>query len=170
MTKTPDRSEAAPTYFTYIDKVPAGDIRDILGAQLDETLAFFSGISEERSRHRYAPDKWSIRQVLNHLSDTERVFLYRALWFARGFTDPLPSFDEKISAAAARADEVPLARHLEEFRAVRSSTVAFFRSLPDDAWTRSGIASGKPITVNALAYVAAGHVAHHTGILRERYL
>jgi hypothetical protein len=170
MTRKPDQTEAAPYYFTYIDKVPAGDIRGILESQLDETAALFSGISEEKSRHRYAPDKWSIREVLNHLNDNERVFLYRALWFARGFADPLPSFDEKVSAAAAGADEIPLRSHLEEFRAIRSSTVAFFRSLPEVAWSRRGVAGGKPVTVNALAYIAAGHVGHHAGILKERYL
>ncbi len=170
MTRPPEKSEAAPYYFTYIDKVPKGDIRDVLEKQLGEAIALFSGISEERSRHRYAPDKWSIRQVLNHVSDAERVFLYRALWFARGFPDPLPSFDEKISAGGARADDIPWARHIEEFRSLRSSSVAFFRNLPDEAWTRKGIASGNSFTVNALAYVVAGHLAHHVGILRERYL
>lgn len=166
----PEPGEAAPYYFNYISKVQGDDIVGVLQRQLDETLALLSGISEEKSLHRYAPEKWSIRQVINHLNDTERVFLYRALWFARGFDSPLPSFDEKISAAAARADEFSWASHVEDFQGSRLSTVAFFRNLPAEAWARSGMASGMPFTVNALAYIIAGHLAHHMAIVRERYL
>lgn len=166
----PDRNEAAPYYFNYIDRIASDDILGVLASQLDETLGFLTGISEEKSLHRYAPDKWSIRQVLNHVSDTERVFLFRAFWFGRGFDTPLPSFEEKISAEAARADEISWARHLEELRAIRLSTLELFRNLPAEAWTRRGIASGNPFTVRALAYLAAGHLAHHMAILRERYL
>ena len=166
----PEAHEAAPYYFRYIDQVQGDDVVGVLQGQLDETLALLSGISEERSLHRYAPDKWSFRQVINHINDCERLFVFRAFWFARGFDTPLPSFDEKISAAAARADEFPWASHVEEFRGTRLSTLAFFRNLPAEAWTRSGTASGMPFTVNALAYLAAGHLTHHLAILRERYL
>lgn len=166
----PQPHEAAPYYFKYIDQVQGNDIVGVLQGQLDETLPFLSGISEEKSLHRYAPEKWSIRQVLNHVNDTERVFLFRALWFARGFDSPLPSFDEKISAAAARADEFPWTRHVEDFQGSRLSTLGFFRNLPAEAWTRSGTASGNPFTVRALAWIMAGHLAHHLSILRERYL
>jgi len=167
----PEPNEAASYYFKYIDRVPSDD--DIVGtleAQLDETLAFLQGISEEKSLHRYAPDKWSLRQVVNHLNDTERVFLFRALWFARGFDSPLPSFDENVSAETSRADEISWARHVEEFRGVRLATLAFFQNLPAEAWMRRGIASDNPFTVRALAYIAAGHITHHMGIVRERYL
>jgi hypothetical protein len=166
----PEPNEAAPYYFKYIDRVQSDDIVGALEAQLDETLAFLSGIAEEQSLHRYAPDKWSFRQVLNHVNDTERLFLFRAFWFARGFDSPLPSFDEKVSAAAARADEVSWVRHVEEFRGTRLATVTFFRNLPAEAWMRSGIASDNPFSVRALAYLAAGHAAHHFAILQERYL
>jgi hypothetical protein len=166
----PKPEEAAPYYFKYIDRIQDDDIVGVLQSQLDETLSFLSGISEERSLYRYAPEKWSFRQVLNHVTDTERVFLFRALWFGRGFDSPLPGFDEKISAAAARADDVSWAGHVEEFRGSRLATLTFFRNLPAEAWTRSGIASGNPFTVNALAYLAAGHLAHHIAILKERYL
>lgn len=166
----PDRTEAVEYYFTYIDQVPGGDICDILRAQLPETVTLLNGISEEQSLHRYAPEKWSIRQVLSHLNDTERLFVFRALWFARGFDSPLPSFDQHIAIATAGADDRPWSSHLEEFRAVRSATVGFFQDLPADAWSRRGIASGNPFTVRALAYISAGHVAHHVKILRERYL
>ena len=166
----PDRTEAAEYYFTYIDQVPGGDICDILRAQMPETVTLLNGISEEQSLHRYAPEKWSIRQVVSHLNDTERLFVFRALWFARGFDSPLPSFDQNIAIATAGADDRPWSSHVEEFRAVRSATVAFFQDLPADAWSRRGIASGNPFTVRALAYISAGHVAHHLKILRERYL
>jgi hypothetical protein len=166
----PESHEAAPYYFKYIEQVPSGDVVDVLQSQFDETLALLSGISEERSLHRYAPDKWSFRQVINHVNDCERLFVFRAFWFARGFDSPLPSFEEKISAAGARADEFSWASHVEEFRGVRLSTLGFFRNLPAEAWTRSGTASEMLFTVNALAYLAAGHHTHHLTILRERYL
>jgi hypothetical protein len=170
MAGPPERTEAAPYYFTYIDLIPDADIVGVLERQLDETSSFFSGISEERSLHRYAPEKWSIRQVLNHLNDCERLFSARAFWFARGFDTPLPSFDQNIAVEASGADDYSLASHLAEFRAIRQATVPFFRNLPAQSWSRTGIASGNPFTVRALAYVAAGHVVHHTAIVRERYL
>ncbi|HWM91702.1 MAG TPA: DinB family protein [Thermoanaerobaculia bacterium] len=166
----PEPNEAALYYFKYIGRVQSDDVVSVLETQLNEISAFLKGISEEKSLHRYAPDKWSIRQVLNHVTDTERVFLFRALWFARGFDSPLPSFDEKVSSSAARADEVSWDRHVEEFRAARLATLTFFRNLPAEAWMRSGIASDNPFTVRALAYVAAGHALHHMAIVQERYL
>jgi len=170
MTGRPEPSEAAPYYFKYIDRVAAGDIVGLLETQREEALSFLAGISEEKSLHRYGPDKWSIRQVVTHVSDCERLFVSRAFWFARGFDSPLPSFDQEVCVAAAGADEVPWADHVEEFRSVRLSTLAFFRNLPDRAWMRRGIASDNPFTVRALAYIAAGHADHHTSILRERYV
>jgi hypothetical protein len=169
MTGHPERTEAAEYYFRYIDQVPSGDICAILAAQHQETLAELRGISEDRSRHRYALDKWSIREVLGHINDTERLFVARAFWFARGFATPLPSFDQNVAVAAAAADERSWNSHLEEFDAVRGATLSFFRNLPGDAWTRRGIASDNPFTVRALAYLAAGHVVHHMSILRSRY-
>ena len=169
-TSAPDRSEAAGYYFTYIDKVSGGDIRLVLESQAGETLALLSGISDEGSLGRYAPGKWSIRQVVSHINDTERLSVFRALWFARGFDSPLPSFDQNVAVSAAAADERSWESHVEEFRAVRQATTTFFRNLPPEAWGRKGVASGNPFTVRALAYITAGHVTHHTAILRERYL
>lgn len=167
----PDRTEAADYYYTYIDQVSRdGDIRRILAAQADDTLALLKGISEEKSLHRYAPDKWSIREAVSHINDTERLFTFRALWFARGFDSPLPSFDQEVAVAGARADDHAFSAHIQDFRAVRSATLTFFDNLADDAWSRRGIASGNPFTVRALAYMTAGHVAHHIGILKQRYL
>jgi hypothetical protein len=170
MSTIPDRTEAAEYYFTYIDQVPEGDICETLEAQLAQTVTLLHDISEERSLRRYAPEKWSIRQVVSHLNDTERLFVFRALWFARGFDSPLPSFDQNIAISAASADERSWRSHVEEFGAVRAATLAFFLNLPMDAWARGGIASGNRFTVRALAYIAAGHVTHHANILRTRYL
>ena len=166
----PQPNEAAPYYSTYIDRVTSDDIVAVLTTQLDETVAFLSVISEEQSLQRYAPDKWSMRELLGHVNDGERVFMYRAMWFARSFEDPLPSFDQEISFKAAGSDNVSWASHIAEFRAIRSSTLAFFRNLPADAWQRSGIASDNPVSVRAIAYIVAGHLSHHVGVLRERYL
>ena len=166
-----DRTEAAEYYYTYIDQVPKGeDIRRIIDAQLGETVSVLGGISEQKSLHRYAPDKWSIREVVGHINDCERMFVFRALWFARGLPGELPSFDQNIAIAAVRFDERSLSDLVAEFRTVRQSTLYFFRNLPDEAWAKRGIASGNPFTVRALAHITAGHVAHHMRILRERYL
>ena len=158
----PEPNEAAPYYSTYINLVSGDNILEAIETQLEETLSFLASVSEEQSLHRYAPEKWSIRELLSHVNDTERVFLFRALWFARGFQDPLPSFDQNIGVEGAGADKVSWARHLEEFRSIRLATINFFRNLPPEGWMRSGIASDNPFTVRALAYIIAGHVAHHT--------
>ena len=170
MNERPDRGEAVEYYFTYIDQVPDGDIRDILESQLPETLSLLRGISEEKSAFRYAPGKWSVREVLSHVNDAERLFVFRAFWFARGFESPLPSFDQDAAITTAGADARSWSSHVEEFAAIRAATVAFFRDLPAEAWARRGIASDNPFTVRALAYIAAGHAIHHGRILRERYL
>ncbi len=166
----PQPNEAASYYYTYIDRVTSDDIVSVLARQLDETVAFLTTISEEQSLQRYAPEKWSMRELLGHVNDGERVFMYRAMWFARGFQDPLPSFDQEIGFKAADSDNVSWSSHIDEFHAIRSSTVAFFRNLPADAWLRSGVASDSPVSVRAIAYIVAGHLSHHVGVLRERYL
>lgn len=170
MISRPASNEAAPYYFGYINRVSSDDILRTLQSQLDETLPFLHGISEEKSLSRYAPEKWSIRQMWGHVNDAERVFLMRALWFARSFDTALPSFDQDIAVAAAQSDAIPWARHVEEFREVRLATISFFRNLPEEAWTRKGVASGNPFTVRACAYIVAGHAMHHEAVLREKYL
>jgi hypothetical protein len=169
-TTMPDRSEAAPYYFTYIDRVPAGDVLGVLRAQEAEVVAFARGIYDTRAGHRYAPDKWSIREVLGHVNDCERLFVGRAFWFARGFETPLPSFDQNVAIATAGSDARSWASLVDEFRTVRAASLSFFESLPAEAWSRRGIASDNPFTVRALAYMTVGHVMHHLDILRERYL
>jgi len=166
----PAANEFAAYYSTYVDRITSDDILGALQAQLDTTLSVLTGISEDKSLHRYAADKWSIRQLLNHVTDTERVFVYRALWFARGFDTALPGFDQNVAVPTAAAEQFSWASHVEDFRAVRAATLTFFRNLPEEVWGRSGVASGNPVTVRALAYIVAGHVAHHMAILQERYL
>lgn len=166
----PTPNEAAPYYFGYINLVSGDDILHTLRAQLDETLPLLHRISEEKSLHRYAQEKWSIRQMWGHVNDAERIFLFRALWFARGLDGALPSFEQDIAVVTAKSDDVPWARHVEEFRELRLSTLSFFQNLPQEAWARTGIASGNPFSVRSSAYIVAGHTAHHMAVLREKYL
>jgi DinB superfamily len=166
----PQANEAASYYFRYIDLARTDDIVSFLDDQFKQTMPFLEGISEAQSMHRYAPDKWSIRELLNHVNDGERIFLGRALWFARGFNDPLPSFDQEIAVAGAKANETSWADLVEEFRTVRLGTLSFFRNLPGEAWSRTGVASDNSVSVNALAYIIGGHLAHHVNVLKDRYL
>lgn len=166
----PGPKEHANDFNKYINLVPGDDVISVLENQLDETVALLGGISEEQSLGRYEPGKWSMRQLLNHVNDAERIFLFRALWFARGFPDSLPGFDQDTGVAGAGADEMSWNGLVEEFRSVRQATITFFRNLPDDAWLRSGIANDNSATVRAIAYILAGHVTHHTEILKQRYL
>lgn len=170
MLSLPARNEAAPYYYTYIDRISDSNVLHVLESQLKDLPLLFRRISEEKSLHRYAPGKWSVRQVLNHINDCERMFLFRAMWFARGFTSPLPSFDQDIAVKGANADKSSWASHVDEFCAIREATLPFFRNLPEEAWMRTGIASDNPFTVRSLAFIIAGHADHHVNIVRERYL
>jgi len=166
----PTTNEAAEYYFRYIDLIQSEDIIATLKSQLDDTKSFLNGISDEKSLQSYAPDKWTIRQVINHVNDGERVFLSRAFWFARGFKDELPGFDQDICVDAAGANAVSWTSLKDEFTNIRLSTLSFFQNLPATAWSQTGIASDYPFTVNGLAYIIAGHVAHHRNVISERYL
>lgn len=170
MIERPKDGDASPHMFTYINQVSGNDPVGELERQMENALRLFSGITKERSLHRYAPEKWSIRELVNHVTDTERAFAFRVLWFARGYDAPLPGFDQNIAAAGAVADSVSWDAHVEEFWRVRLSTISLFRNLPPEGWTRGGVANENFVSVRALAYVIPGHVAHHLGILRERYL
>jgi len=166
----PEKNEAGAYYFTYIDRISGTDVVGTIENQLDASVAFFSEISEAKSLYQYAPDKWSIRQVLNHVTDTERAFAFRTLWFARGFDSPLPSYDQEVAALGAESDRIPWADHIEEFRRVRLATISLFGNMPAEAWMRTGIASDNRFTVRAMAFITAGHLAHHLAVLKERYL
>lgn len=167
----PGRDEVAEYYFRYIDRVPGDDLAAVLAEQLEQETVFWPGLSDERSLHRYEPGKWSLREVLGHVIDTERLFLFRTFWFARGFeAEALPSFDQDVSAASANANARTIADLFEEFRVTRLSSLALVRSLPAEAWSRRGTASGNPFTARAAAFALAGHAAHHFAIVRERYV
>lgn len=170
MVGKPQSVEAAPYYFTYINQVETEDVLGALEGQLEESLALFATVSEEKSLYRYAPDKWSIRELLNHINDAERVFAFRAMWFARGHEAALPSFDQNVAASAGKPEQIRWAAHVEEFRRVRLSSVSLFSNLVPEAWMRSGVASDKVFTVRALAFIIVGHLTHHVRILRDRYL
>ncbi len=166
----PAADEYAPYYGRYLSLVSEPDAIVALERQLADALPVLRGIDEARAAYRYAPEKWSIKQVLGHLIDAERVFSYRALRFARGDRTPLPGFDENDYAAAAGSDRLPVAKLVGEVECVRCSTLALFRSFDPDAWLRRGTANDNVMSVRALAYVIAGHGRHHLRILEERYL
>jgi hypothetical protein len=166
----PAATEAADYYWKYIDLVAGDDPVAALEAQRADLRDLAAAFSEERSLYRYAEGKWSAREALNHVTDTERIFSVRALWFGRGFTEPLASFDQDVAVVGAQADRLPWATHVAEFQQVREATTMLFRNMPDEAWSRTGVASGKPVSARALAFMCAGHAAHHFKIFRERYL
>jgi uncharacterized damage-inducible protein DinB len=166
----PEASEYAPHYETYVKTVPAGNLLDILEEQRRQTQDLLASIPEGRALHRYAPGKWSIKEVVGHVSDAERVFSYRALRFARGDQTPLPGWDETAYAPEGKFDARPLPDLAAELDAVRQGTIALFRGLDAGTLTRRGSANNNEVSVRALAYIVAGHERHHVGILRERYL
>jgi DinB superfamily len=166
----PGPDEYGAYYGRYIAQVPAGaDILDLLARQRVSTLARFAAVPEARGAYRYAPGKWTVREVLVHLSDVERIMAYRALRVARGDTTPLPGFDENAYAPLSNAEAHPLAALVEEWGDVRRATLSLFRHLAPEAWTRRGTASDAPVTARALAWIIAGHERHHLGTLAERY-
>jgi uncharacterized damage-inducible protein DinB len=166
----PQPNEAAPYYSQYIDLVTSDEIVPAMKDQFGQTVRFLEGISEEQSLKSYAPGKWTIREILNHVNDGERLFLSRAFWFARGFQDPMPSFEQDIAVQFAKANRTSWASLVEEFKTVRAATLSFFENLPEEAWSQSGVASDNPVTVRAIAYIIAGHVTHHINVLNEKYL
>ena len=154
-----------------VSRVAGDDAAGALERQLPDTLALLSGVDERRAtRFRYAPRKWTIKQIVGHLSDDERIFVYRMLCVARSDRRVLRGFDEKAYMRKACFNERPLADLVAELTATRDATVAFLRGLPADAWTRGGVVNGYPATVRGLAFHVAGHELHHREILRERYL
>jgi DinB superfamily len=170
LTRSPAADEYPPAYADYVGRVPPqADVIDVLAGQLRETSSRLAAIPDTRGGFRYAPGKWSVKEVIGHLSDAERIFVYRALRFARGDTAPLAGFDENAYVPEAGADARALSDLVEEWVAVRQATLTFVRSLAPAAWSRRGVADGNPITVLALAYVVAGHEHHHLEVLRTRY-
>lgn len=168
--RRPERSEAAEYYFRYIDQVPGSNVLEFLTVQRSEALALLQRVPATKPGYRYAPDKWTLREVVGHINDTERLFCSRAFWFARGLESSLPSFDQNVAIAAARFDDRSWSDLVSEFAVVRDATLTFFKGLRSDDWDRRGTASEKLFTVRSVAYLAAGHVSHHLDIVKTRYL
>ncbi len=169
-TTRPSSSEYPPYTEGYISRVPDGDIVVTLGEQLDDTLALIRGIPEARGDFRYAEGKWSIKEVIGHVIDGERVFAYRALRFARGDETPLSGFEQDDYVRGGAFDKRSLNDLANEYEHVRRSSISLFSNLDDEAWSRRGSANNNESTVRALAFIVAGHERHHVEILRARYL
>lgn len=169
MLPRPLAGDHAPFYQGYVDCVPDGDVLAQLAAQRERMLALLARASEADGERRYAPGKWSVKRVVQHLADGERVFSYRALCFARGEQQALPGFDENLFAERDGSERRSLATIAAEFAAVRTATLALFAGFDAAAWQRRGIANGQPIAVRALPWITLGHELHHVAMLHERY-
>jgi hypothetical protein len=164
----PDSTEYVPYFEKYINLVPDGEILAHLEQQIDGTASLLRDVSEPVAETRHAPYTWSVKEVVGHLIDCERIFGFRALCFARQDRNELPGFDENDYMQHVRFDARHLSSLVQEFELVRRSHIHFFRGLDGEAWHQCGIANGHPVTVRALAYIIAGHERHHVAILRQR--
>ena len=169
MVGRPEPDEIPSHFAGYVNRVPELDPVMVCAAQIEETAAMLRGLSDTEAMYRYGRGKWSVKEVVGHLADTERIMAYRALRIARGDTTPLPGFDENAYVPPAKFDSRSLADLVGELRTVRAATLALFRTFDADAWRRRGTASGKPISVRALAFTIPGHERHHIEILKTRY-
>jgi len=165
----PTADEFAPFYGPYVAGVPDGDITRTLAEQGEALLARLKPLSAEQAAHAYAPGKWTVKEVVCHIADAERIFAYRVLRIGRGDATPLAAFEENSYAATCGANDRSLETLLAEFAAVRGATLALLRWLPEAAWARRGTASGKEVSVRGLAWITAGHAIHHANVLQERY-
>ena len=166
----PQAGDYAQQYSKYIALVPDGDFLEILASQLRDTSALLSPLADSDGDFRYSPGKWSIKEILGHVSDAERIFSYRMLRIARGDRAPLTGFEQDDYVKTGNFDARKLSDLLEEFAAVRRATIALVNSLDTAAWLRRGLASQNEVTALALAFIIAGHERHHSLILRERYI
>lgn len=162
--------EYAPYYLPYVTRVAEGDFIDILTKQAEQTKEKLSSLTDTQARYRYAPDKWSIKEVLGHIADTERVMAYRLLSVARGETRDLPGFDENDFIKHAAFNEQTLEDLIKNYEAVRQSTIHLIKSLSEEAYVRRGSANNYSVTVRALIAIIAGHELHHLSIIEERYM
>jgi len=169
LTLRPERAEYADFYAGYVAAVPDGDVVATLEREGRRTAAALAALPAERTGFAYAEGKWTVRDVVAHVCDAERVFTYRALRFGRSDPTPLPSFDQELFSRNAHADRRAWTDLLDELRTLRAATLYLFRSFAAEDWERSGIASGAPVSVRALAWIVAGHELHHRRVLEERY-
>lgn len=170
MLRRPDPDEYDDYYGLYVGQVPEGDVLEVLAEQVELTGALVGRFPADLERSRYAPGKWSVREVVGHLVDVERVFAERALWFARASDEALPGIDQDRWAEASNADDRPLADLFAEFALTRMSCLAMFRGFDDATWLRRGTASGCEFSVRAIPFILADHEIHHRRVLEERYL
>lgn len=168
-TQRPQPGEHDPYYSRYISLVPDNDILDTLRTQIADTQALLGRLGEDKGSFRYAPDKWTTKEVVGHLSDTERVFAYRALRIARNDQTPIEGFEQDDYVRFGPFAGRPLAELVEEYGAVRQSSLCLFRALDEQAWSRRGIANNAAVSVRAIAFIMAGHELHHRRILKEKY-
>lgn len=168
--RRPEAGEYAPCYAGYVEKVPEGDVLGTLERGVEETRDLLVGLPPSGETHRYADGKWSVREVVGHVADTERLFTFRALHIARGDPAELPSMDQQVWAEGSNAHARPLTDLLDELAAVRRAGLHLFRSLPPEVHDRTGVASGSRFTVRTFPWIVAGHEIHHRRILAERYL
>jgi len=165
----PQSDEYAGFFSRYVDQVPDGDIVAQLESQGNTTQQLLASLDEERAKYRYAPEKWSVKQMVGHIADSERVFAYRLMAIARGEKQSLPGFDENEYMEHANFDERSLAELADALAATRRATLALVRGLDAAAWNRRGLANNNAVSVRAMAWVTAGHERHHLNVLRERY-
>lgn len=170
MQARPETSEYDPFFSTYIDRVPEGDILSTLATSLQQTEAQLHSCPTDRERHRYAPDKWSIRELVGHIIDAERLYAFRALHFARADPSPLPGMDPADWVQSSNASDRPLPELIDELLDVRAATVGLFSSFDEAILKATGVAGGRRFSVRSLAWVIAGHEIHHRQVLAERYL
>jgi hypothetical protein len=165
----PSADEFAPYYEQYITEAPGERIGLHLGEQLYEMEQLFGPLTDEQASYRYAPGKWSIKEVLGHVIDAERIFSYRLLRISRGDATPLPSFDEDMYVAAANFGRRSIADLLKDMKIVRASTLSLVDGVADNAWSNRGEMSGYPVSARAVMYILLGHAAHHMAVVRTRY-
>lgn len=170
MNSRPEKNEYAEFYADYVALVEEADVISALQKQPPDLGELLAGISEEKENYRYAVGKWSVREMLGHIVDAERVFSYRALRISRGDETPLAGFEENFYVAHSDFSNITLADTLEELSLLRRSNVLLFKNLTGEMWRRTGTASGATVSVSALAYIMVGHVRHHINILQSRYL
>lgn len=170
MSTRPEQNEYPEWYDGYVKSVPEGNIVELLSFQLNEIMELAENIQEDTAFFRYAPEKWSIKEIFGHLNDAERILSYRALRYIREDKTDIPQYDHDEYVFAAKFDRIRFKKLVEEFSNIRLATIALFNNVNDDDWEKAGTANGQNFTVRAMAYIIVGHVNHHVSVLRERYI
>ncbi|MCQ6561266.1 DinB family protein [Paenibacillus mendelii] len=170
MSNRPSAEEYDTSFERYVELVPEGNIQDLLIQSLQNTIAVFTTVTEDRANYRYAPGKWSLKEVLGHITDNERIMSYRLLRIARGDKTPLAGYDQDILMSGASFDTCSLSDLLEEYTVVRRATLTLLRGLSEEAWSRSGVVNGSESSAAAWAYIIAGHELHHMNVIHDKYL